>query len=127
VKNRATVATLPKVVLDRYFDGDINGRTSNDYDRTSVLSVWGLPASGQDQSNGLMLTQAPSNVVISSFPAPQTFEDWNPNGTSFQFARQCIGPAQFFQGQDSIGRVSTTIGDIAPGQTKSVTFRYHGI
>ena len=127
VKNRSTVAKLPNVFLERYFDGDINGQTSNRYDRTSNQSVWGLPASGADQSNGLMLTQAPSDVVIFSFPGPQTFEDWNPNGTSLQFARQCRGPAQFFQGQDMVGRVSTSIGDIAPGQTKSVTYRYHGI
>lgn len=127
VKNRSTLATLPKVVLDRYFDGDINGETSNNYDRTGA-SVWGLPgsATGSTANNGLMLTQAPSAVVI--FPSdgsPQRFVDWNPNGTSLQLARQCRGPSQFFERDDSVGRVSLSLGDIAPGQTKSVTFRYH--
>jgi hypothetical protein len=125
VKNRSTLATLPSVVLDRYFDGDLNGETSNIYDRTGD-SVWGLPGSGSTGNNGLMLTYAPSAVVI--FPSsgiPQRFVDWNPNGTSLQLARQCAGPSQFFDGDDSVGRVSLSLGDIAPGQTKSVTFRYH--
>jgi hypothetical protein len=127
VKNRSTQATLPKVVLDRYFDGDINGETQNFYDRTGE-SVWRLPGSaiGSTGNNGLMLTQAPSAVVI--FPSsgtPQRFVDWNPNGTSLQLARQCAGVSQFFDRDDSVGRVSLSLGDIAPGQTKSVTFRYH--
>ena len=127
VKNRSTLATLPKVVLDRYFDGDINGETQNVYDSTGE-SVWGLPgsATGSTANNGLMLTQAPSAVVI--FPSsgmPQRFVDSNPNGTSLQLARRCAGPSQFFERDDSVGRVSLSLGDIAPGQSKSVTFRYH--
>jgi hypothetical protein len=126
VKNRSAVATLPKVILDRYFDGDINGQTASEYDVTDQ-SVWGLPKSGAVRSNGLMLTQAATAVATFTFAEVQTFQDWNPNGTSFQFARQCQGPSQFFRDADSVGRVTTSLGDIAPGQTKSVTYRYHGI
>jgi hypothetical protein len=127
VKNRSTQATLPNAVLDRYFDGDINGETLNAYDLTGS-SVWGLPGSATHSTgnNGLMLTQAPSAVVIfPSFGMQQTFVDWNPNGTAGQSARQCRGPSQSSQRDDFVGRVSLTLGDIAPGQTKSVTFRYH--
>jgi hypothetical protein len=126
VKNRSAVAKLPDVRLDRYFDGDINGQTSNRYDVTNQ-SVWGLPEFGADDPNGLMLTQAPAPVVNFSVPQFHRFRDWDPNGDSSQFARECGDGQSLFNDTDLVGQVSTSIGDIAPGQTKSVTFRYHGI
>jgi hypothetical protein len=123
VKNRSTVARLPEVVLDRYFDGDLNGQTANSYGATNE-SVWGVPVFGAARPNGLMLTQAPSAVVNFSIPGFQKFRDWSPNGDSFQFARKC-GVDSLFNNTDLVGRVSTSIGDITPGQTKSVMFRYH--
>jgi hypothetical protein len=126
VKNRSAVAQLPDVRLDRYFDGDINGQTSNRYDVTNQ-SVWGLPEFGADEPNGLMLTQAPSAVVNFSVPQFHRFRDWDPNGDSSQFARECGDGQSLFNDTDLVGQVSTSIGDIAPGKTKTVTYRYHGI
>ena len=126
VKNRSAASTLPKVVVDRYFDGDINGLTLNRYAATA-RSVWGL-ADPLNQSAGLSLALAPSAVAIASAPKVQTFADWNPTSGGSRFARQCGGSSQSLAGEaDRVGRITTGIGDIAPGQTKSVTYRYHGI
>jgi hypothetical protein len=126
VKNLSASATLPDVKLNRYFDGDVDGQTSNRYDVTGH-SVWGISRLSTNDYNGLMLTQAPSSVVIFSFPHIQTFEEWNPNGDSLQRARKCGGNSVFAPPSDFVGRLSTFIGDILPGQTKSVTYRYHGM
>jgi hypothetical protein len=126
VRNRSTTSTLPKVVVDRYFDGDINGLRLNRYDTTS-RSVWGL-ADPLNQSAGLSLALAPSAVAITSAPRVQTFADWNPTSSGPRLARQCGDSSLAVEGEaDRVGRITTGIGDIAPGQTKSLTFRYHGI
>ena len=127
VKNRSAVTTLPDVELDRYFDSDANNQRSNTY-RSTNQSVLGLPQLLGAPVHGLMLTQAPSNAAISpSLGQIQTFAEWDPNGTSFQGARKCRGASGVFDNEDLVGRFITSFGDIAPAQTKSVTFRYHGI
>jgi hypothetical protein len=50
-----------------------------------------------------------------------------PDGDSSQFAHECGDGQSLFNDTDLVGQVSTSIGDIAPGKTKSVTYRYHGI
>jgi hypothetical protein len=127
VKNRSAVTTLPDVELDRYFDGDVNNQRLNSY-RSTDQSVSGLPQLLGSPVHGLMLTQAPSKAAI--FPSVgqiQTFAAWDPNGTSFQGARFCRGSSGVFDNEDLVGGFITSFGDIAPGQTKNVTYRYHGI
>jgi hypothetical protein len=127
VKNRSAVTTLPDVELDRYFDGDVNNQRLNTY-RSTNQSVSGLPQLLGSPLHGLMLTQAPSNAAISpSVGQIQTFAEWDPNGTSFQGARFCRGSSGVFDNEDLVGRFITSFGNIAPGKTKSVTYRYHGI
>ena len=126
VKNRSASATLFDVFVDRYFDGDIDNQAANAYD-DSFQSVWGLATGSGNNTNGLMLTQAPTAVAASTFSVFQPFVDWNPNGASLQLARQCLGGIQGSPGEDLVGRVSVRIATIAPGQTKSVTYRYHRI
>jgi hypothetical protein len=76
----------------------------------------------------MMLTQAPSGVVISS-PRVQTFADWNPNSAPLQMARICIGNQQSTPTGlgDFVGRLSTKLGALQPSQSKSVTYRYRRI
>jgi hypothetical protein len=125
VKNVSST-TVPNVIVDRYFDGDLDNTAKNVYDGVSQ-SVWGKSLIDPNTNNGLMLTLAPSSIVFHSEPHQQLFTGWNPLGTSLQLARVCRGNSTFASGQDYVGRLSNFIGDILPGHTKSVTFRYHRI
>jgi hypothetical protein len=125
VKNLSST-TVPNVIVDRYFDGDLDSTSKNRYDGVSQ-SVWGMSLIDPNTNNGLMLTLAPSSVVFHSEPHKQTFGDWNPLGSSLQLARECRGNSKFGSPEDLVGRLSNFIGSILPGQTKSVTFRYHRI
>jgi hypothetical protein len=117
VTNRGA-ATAPGVRLQRFFDGDLSGDSHDDLYGATAHAVFGAdPQTG----NGLMLsattlTRSHSTVIehFSSFAASSHGECRN--GTST--ARAESTPA------DSIGRVGYVLGDIAPGSSKTVEFRY---
>ncbi len=116
LKNTST-GVLTEVNLDRYFDGDIGGRTANTYDTTEG-AVWGYRARFDGTDNAVMLRQVPSTDV-SSVAFFQFFRDWFPEGL-----RRCGGLFGFGSSGDFVGRVHTFVGNMAPGQTKTVTYRY---
>jgi hypothetical protein len=118
---------LSDVVLDRYFDGDLDGTASDDRYDNSADSAWGVDGEcngwNGNFNHGLMLTQAPSPVAI---PAPriQNFSVWTPFGGT-QFARSCGGSLKGTGGPaDAVGRISTSLGNLAAGASRTVTYRY---
>jgi hypothetical protein len=123
VKN-ISAALVRGVQVDRYFDGDIDGTASNDSWRvSSERSVWGF----RNLESMLALSikgLAPALPHAGFGPAAEFFSEWNPTGT-FQAARTC-SPFNHpgFDLRDGVGRMQAFLGDINPGQTKSVTFRY---
>ena len=124
VKN-LTASTLSLLVA-RYFDGDIEGTSSDDrYDLTRD-SVWGTPKSTNSVATGLMLTQNASSIG-GSLSIVEKFSDWTPSGSSFQNARKCnaIGhQAVPTLAGDFVGRLVVDPGPMNPGQTRTVTYRY---
>jgi hypothetical protein len=119
VKNLSAVP-LPGVLVDRYFDADVDGSASDDFwDRSVRDVVW-----AKDEPQGTMLllnTLAPAFGVV--IPFMETFADWNPFGTN-QTARACSPLVTGHKAMDGVGRVERDFGVINPGVTKSVTFRY---
>jgi hypothetical protein len=113
----------------RYFDGDINGSASYDRYVATNSSVSGHQFSPRElpsATNALMLMPA---LPSSSQFWIENFSTWNPNSGSFQSARYCSGNGEISELSatgtgDYVGRVLTRIGDLAPGQTKTVIFRY---
>src|SRR5262249_11533961 len=76
VKN-LSAATLPSVLLDRYFDADMAGTAADDFwDRSNTEAVWAVQ---RPQGNMLLLTAAPPTfgAVIGTAEA---FGDWSPFG-----------------------------------------------
>jgi hypothetical protein len=119
VKN-LSASTLPRVLVDRYFDADIAGTASDDFwDRSNTEAVW---ATDRPQGNMLLLTSAPLTFgeVIGT---AETFGDWSPFG-SRQSARGCVPYVTIYSRFDGVGRVERVFGAIASGATKTVTFRY---
>jgi hypothetical protein len=119
VKNIST-ASLPGVILDRYFDADVDNSGSDDYwDRSRSESVW---AKHDPQGEMVLLTAAqPTFGAVSA--AAETFGRWTPNGST-QSARACVAYVTIESKFDGVGRVQRFFGPINPGVTKSVTFRY---
>ena len=128
VKN-LSAALLENVVIDRYFDGDLDGDGQDDVYDLSYDSVLGKDIHVYGDSNyghrGLMLRVA-STPVASVSSSEDYFSEWNPllNGT--QSARYCgsgynLSPTP--QG-DYVGRLETYLGTINKGATKIVTFVY---
>jgi len=135
VKNRMPATSLQFVRVDRYFDGDIDGSATNDQWDQTAESIWASEPTndfGAPVNNGLMLTHLSSTAKAlpglgsrTSVPSSQLFNDWNPNAGGRQLARTCTGPSTVsLFGFDGVGRVSTLLGDLAPGQTRTVTYRY---
>jgi hypothetical protein len=123
VKNTSGVV-LTSVKLDRYFDGDIGGSAGDDEWRSTFQSVWGRnPWNPQVGTNMLLLT-ATNTENLPLIARAEYFAYWNPLGSGPQTAREC-GIVGFYElAGDGVGRVETILGDLGPGQTKSVTFRY---
>src|SRR5262249_33092165 len=84
VKNLSAVP-LPGVLLDRYFDADVDGWACDDFwDRSGRDAVW-----AKDEPQGTMLllnTLAPAFGVV--IPFMESFADWSPFGVN-QTARAC--------------------------------------
>jgi hypothetical protein len=127
VKNISPV-TLGSVDVSRYFDVDMNGSAFDDIYDAGRVAVWGhtkaIPNGASFET--LTLAGAPSSFAL-YFPVVETFADWNPNGSKFQTARGNSGPGPEptpTVSGDFVGRLLILVGDIAPGQTKSVTVRY---
>jgi hypothetical protein len=119
VKN-VSGTTLPRVLLDRYFDADIAGSASNDFwDRANTEAVW---ATDRPQGNMLLLTSAPLafGTVIGT---AETFANWSPFG-SRQSSRGCVPYVTIYSTFDGVGRVERVFGSIDPGVMKTATFRY---
>ncbi len=115
-----SASSLQYVWISRYFDGDIDGVSTNAYDRTSD-SVWGKDPA--DLTRGLMLTAAPS-ATNSTFPSLSSYSAWNPNAPGSQYARGCSSSNYSASTGDYVGVVLTYLPGLAPGQTKSLTLRY---
>jgi hypothetical protein len=137
-----SASVLPQVVLDRYFDGDLNGTSTNDHYDTSTDSVLGIDGLAIKPNYGLILTLAPFSAYIpvnGHIPHPvsprvQKYADWNPNGSGARLARRCGGyfldyPAGYSTtgGGDFIGRLSSDVSDLKPGQSKTYTYKYRRI
>jgi hypothetical protein len=126
VKN-LSAATISGMYLDRYFDGDLDGDAQGDHYDTASDGVLGRESviDAGTGNFGLMLTQDASN--FRSEAHPQTFGDWNPNGSGKQLARTCRGNLAFGPPSDFVGRLAVDLGAIRSGQSKVVTFRYKRI
>jgi hypothetical protein len=120
LKNRGAFQ-VDSVYASRYFDGDINNTSTNVYERTKD-SVWGRNTV-YSSARGLMLTaalsNANSNAIATAYPL------WDPFGSGPQYARGCafdnaVTPAT----GDFVGIVQSSIGNLKPGQTKSITLLY---
>lgn len=122
---------VPLQIIDvyRYFDGDIDHSASDDrYDRSgdAVWAINPIEADGPD-SDGLMLTQAPStSTPVGSVANILRFREWNPLDTAgTQLARKCAnashnGPFS----EDAVGILILRLGSLKPSETKAVTVRY---
>ena len=112
---------VDEVYASRYFDGDINNTSTNVYERTKD-SVWGRNTV-YSSARGLMLTaalaNANSNAIATAYPL------WDPFGSGPQYARGCgfdnaVTPAT----GDFVGIVQSSMGNLKPGQTTSITLLY---
>jgi hypothetical protein len=126
VKN-TSAGILDSVYLSRYYDGDIDGQTTNLYDRNQE-SVW---ARGpyNNVAHGLMLNAAPAPNI--QFRASGTdYSYWDPYGSGPQYARGCdwdnaYSPATGdFVGILQVDLTPPTAPSLKPGQTKTVTIHY---
>jgi hypothetical protein len=124
VKNLAST-TLPHSFVTRYFDGDIDNGSADDTFEPIFDSVWGTASLGQPFKRGLMLTQNASTFRPEA--SAQLFQQWYANGSGKQEARSCRGGSAFGFEADMIGRLAMDVGDIQPGHSKVVSFRYKRI
>jgi hypothetical protein len=118
-----SAADLSKVVLSRYFDGDINSTPNDDAYRAGYESVWAY----EDQSNitrALRLTSVSYATPHASFA--EIYTRWNPNGTGGQSARRCFPTliAQPSTAHDYVGRIVYYLETIKAGQSKTVKVTY---
>src|SRR5262249_32889484 len=119
VKNLSTVPLLG-VLLDRYFDADMDGSASDDFwDRSGRGTVWGK---GEPQGTMLLLNSLSPAFGV-GIPFMGGFGDWGPFGVE-QTARACNPLVDGHKAFDGVGRVERDFGVTNPGVTKSVTFRY---
>lgn len=132
-KNLSTLP-LENVIVDRYFDGDLDGDGKDDVYELMYGSVSGRdPFVHPDDNNnyghrGLMLTLAatPSLNQGSSTSLVDDFADWSPFGNLSQGARYCSDgyPASTTSPGDYVGRLEKFLGTINKGASKDVTFIY---
>lgn len=117
IKNLSPVV-LDEVAVTRYFDGDIDGSTTNMYDQIPSWSVWGR------YLHGLMLSPAPT-PSHGFEPIMTTFAQWNPLGTGAREGRTCYSspaPSGFLG--DYVGGMFAARYALMPGKTHVVTLHY---
>ena len=107
-------STKSNVRLSRFVDIDMNGTPSDDRWDKSVASTVAL------QSNMLALTAR--SFEVSKVSSVETFSDLF-DDTGCDATNSLTVPAT----GDNAGRVTYTIGNIGPGQSKTVIFRYSRI
>lgn len=116
VKNLSPVM-LPIVLLARYFDGDLDGASINQFFHNGE-AVWGI------KSRGVLLNPAAS-ANLESFPVLTPYSSWDPFGAGQQFARGCqANIALSGQSGDYVGGLTFQWHNVKPGQTKSATALY---
>jgi hypothetical protein len=119
VKNLSGSA-LPGVELHRYFDADIDGTSTDSWQRSRTESVWAT-----DVPDGEMLvltTVAPA--FGSTYAMIESYIDWSPAGGGHESARSCVAYGSLVRAGDGVRRLARDFGAINPGVTKSVTVRY---
>jgi hypothetical protein len=123
VKN-LSAAALTAVQLHRYGDLDVEQTAGNDEWRRSIRgSVWATGPPTEAQGDMVMLTTT-SNAFFTTVNTSERFGTWNPLGSGAQSARICVAFATNNFVGDGVARIRKDLGDIAPGATKTVTFRY---
>ena len=117
IKNLSLIV-LPDLVVQRYFDADVDGTPTNQFFRSST-SAWGMTT-----ARGLMLTPTPVATIKDLRSTTTPFSDWNPLG-AFGLAKECgsVGAASGSAG-DYVGGVKAIWSNVKPGQTKSLTLHY---
>jgi hypothetical protein len=113
---------LPSVVMTRYFDGDIDGNAQNQ----AFFTAWGGSMWLQDSGHvwGLMLTGATSTNVNFLWNVSK-YANWDPFGAGAQNARGCnFDSVPFGSTGDFVGGLHMAVGDLNPGQTRSLTLLY---
>jgi hypothetical protein len=109
-----------KVLLSRYFDGDIDNSTS-DLSATSFDSVWG------HDTYGLMLTALTLSTGHSAVLSK--FANWNPNGPAGtprhgRFSCRTFDNDPPLPGGDFVGWVTYNFGTLNAGASKTVKVLY---
>ncbi len=119
VTNR-TALRIRAVNLHRYFDGDIDGGGTNNRYATTPDSVWGWK-DGADH-HGLMLTALTFSTY--HFAVMERYANWDPTagGSASSCAPNTIG--DFTVPGNFVGRVGYVLGDLAAGQSKTVSVLY---
>jgi hypothetical protein len=116
-----SASEVDHVFASRYFDGDIDNKSTNVYDRVAD-SVWGRDPAFL--TRGLMLTVAPStldywNTSATAYPL------WDPFGSGPQYARGCDWDNSYTPATgDYVGILQMSMGTLKAGQTKSATLHY---
>ena len=115
VKNLSPV-TIPTIVIQRYFDGDVDGQLEN------TVYHFGQ-AVGLTWSNMLLLSASP--VVAQFFKSAVPFSSWDPLGAGLKWARGCEAPltASGATG-DYVAGLRAAFNNVKAGQTKTLTLNY---
>jgi hypothetical protein len=112
-----SAASMPDIVLVRYFDGDIGGTAGGDRWARSADSVWGWE---DGSGHGLMLTALSPGVA--HLTAVQTFAVWQSEAhqdcSGFGNSVTPTAPGNF------VGRLTYLMGSFNPGQSKTVSVLY---
>ena len=116
IKNLSPVA-MPNVIVARYFDGDIDGNVDNKTFHTNEASwlTWGRVLS--------LTVAAQTNTYVAPYSA--LYSEWNPLGAGAKHGSYCSSDvAASGQSGDYVGGLTSTLINIKPGQTRTLTLSY---
>ena len=120
IKNLSPIVFMD-LIVQRYFDADVDGNTVNEFFR-SVTSSWGLTP-----TRGVMLSATPLASVKNLSSTLTPFSQWNPLGSvgDGQLVRECAANASASGSTgDYVGGVKAIWSTVKPGQTKILTLHY---
>lgn len=112
------------VRITRYFDARLNNFSTQDRYVHALRSVWAWTVFTMD-STGLLLTSLTPNTRHGA--SLETLTEWDPSGFPGRGRYQCVlgqstsGPTPH---GDFVGRVFHQVGNLNPGQSRTVKVQY---